>query len=269
MNSFINNQQNLIVKKGKLGIAWTGQAGFAFKDSSGIIYYVDPYLSNICSETIGYHRLLPPPVKAKNVEVNFILITHAHKDHLDERSLPAIAKSNPTSTLVAPPSCIHRLMELGISSDKLITIQCGQERTIGNIVVKAVLAHHTTDSIGYILRFEGTTIYITGDTIYKDDLMNIKNENPHVVIACINGRLGCMNISDAARLVAHLQPEFAVPMHFGMFKENTANPNEFIHQVEAYNGVSKGFIMEMGTWYLFNKKQGFLKPSNSDFSSSF
>lgn len=51
---------------------------------------------------------------------------------------------------------------------------------------------------------------------------------PDLMMTCINRRLGCMNIPDAARLTAHIQPKYAVPMHIGMFKENTANPKEFV-----------------------------------------
>lgn len=67
-----------------------------------------------------------------------------------------------------------------------------------------------------------------------------------------------MNIADAARLNGHIQPQFAIPMHYGMFKENTADPDEFIRQAEAYSGITKGVILQQGTWYLFSRDQGFV-----------
>jgi L-ascorbate 6-phosphate lactonase len=257
-DSFIDIQQNLEVETGKVSISWTGQAGFAFKNLTGLVYHVDPYLSNICSQTIGYHRAVPAPVKAKDVIADFIMITHEHHDHLDDKSIPVIAEANSELAFVGPPSCISCLLGLGISPDRLITIQRNQERKIGDIQVKAVTAHHTDDSVGYVLHFGDLVCYITGDTIYSDDLIPVKDERPKIVMTCMNGRLGCMNIPDAARLVAHIQPRYAVPMHHGMFTENTADPNEFVRQVEAYSGITKGFIMEQGKWYLFSKEQGFV-----------
>ena len=36
-----------------------------------------------------------------------------------------------------------------------------------------------------------------------------------------------MNLSEAAQVIAELRPRLAVPMHYGMFAENTADPEEF------------------------------------------
>lgn len=257
MDSFTDIQQQLAVEQETVGISWTGQAGFAFKDSSGSIYHVDPYLSNLCSQTIGYHRITPAPVTAENVITDFVIITHNHKDHLDDESLPAITRANPDASFVAPPSCISYLRELGITSE-LIPISRGQQKKTGNMMLKAVTAYHTDDSVGYVLQFDDIVFYITGDTTYSDDLIAVKEEEPDVMIPCINGRLGCMNIADAARLNGHIQPQFVVPMHYGMFKENTADPDEFVRQAEAYSGITKGVILQQGMWYLFSRDQGFV-----------
>lgn len=257
MSYFIDKQEGLVVSMGEIGISWLGQAGFAFKDTSGLVYYVDPYLSNICSKYIGYDRVIPTPVEAKDVVADVILFTHEHRDHLDPESVPFIAAKNPDAIFVGPPSCISILLELGISPERLIAMKRGDEKEIGSAKVQAVLACHTDDSIGYVFNFEGIKVYITGDTTYSDDLISIKNVKPDVILACINGRLGCMNIPDAARLTSHIQPSVAVPMHYGMFIENTASPEEYIKQVEAYSGITKGFVMEYGNWYLYCREKGF------------
>src|SRR5690554_4573545 len=104
---FIERQAQLrIEENGQVGMAWTGQAGFAFKDVGGLIYHVDPYLSNACSRYVGYHRIIPPPVEAKDVKADFFLFTHAHRDHLDPDSIPIIAKANPEALFIGPSSCI-------------------------------------------------------------------------------------------------------------------------------------------------------------------
>jgi L-ascorbate 6-phosphate lactonase len=264
MNSFLAIQRQLNVRPGEVGLSWTGQAGFAFKDSAGLIYHIDPYLSDICSQTVGYHRMNPPPVEAGDVAADFILITHEHHDHLDDESIPAIAKANPDVTFIAPRASIQSLMELNISNNRLITIQRGEHRKIGTVNVKAVMAHHTEDSVGYLLQFDDVVCYHTGDTIYSDDLIPIKDEHPHIMMTCMNGRLGCMNIPDAAHLTAHIQPRFAIPMHHGMFQENTADPKEFVRQAEAYSGITKGLTMKQGAWYICNKREGFTLQTTSE-----
>jgi L-ascorbate 6-phosphate lactonase len=263
MATFIEDQNEIQVQPDCVGLSWTGQAGFAFKDAHGMIYHVDPYLSNACSRFIGYHRIIPTPIKAKDVKVNFVLFTHEHKDHLDPDSIPDIAKVNPSAVFVGPSSCISVLLGMGISPERLITINRGESQKIGNMQVLAVMAFHTDDSVGYVLNFNGLQIYITGDTTYSEDLIAVSDMKLDLMMPCINGRLGCMNIPDAARLTSHIQPAYAVPMHIGMFKENTANPEEYIRQVEAYSGMVKGFIMEYGRWYLFDKNKASLALSQN------
>lgn len=258
MKPFVEEQMNLQSNTNQFGISWTGQAGFAFKDSTNLIYHIDPYLSNACSRTVGYHRIIPPPVEAHDVKTDFILLTHEHKDHLDPDSIPIISKMNPNAKFVGPPSCISILLEIGVSTENLITIRRGESKKVGTITVEAVKAFHTDDSVGYVFNFNGTKVYLTGDTTYSDELISISEAKPDLMLTCINGRLGCMNIPDAARLTAHIQPKFVVPMHIGMFKENTANPEEFIRQAQSYSGLVTGYMMEHGKWYLFDRKLGFI-----------
>ena len=257
MGNFITVQESLVVPTGNVGVSWTGQAGFAFKDTSGLVYHVDPYLSNVCSKYMGYHRVISPPVDANNLITDVILFTHEHRDHLDPESVPLIAVKNPSAMFVGPPTCISILLELGISSNRLISIKRGEEKKIGHAKVKAVLAHHTDDSVGYVFNFGGIKIYVTGDTIYSEELLSAIVMEIDVIMTCINGRLGCMNISDAVHLISQIQPRIAVPMHYGMFKENTANPKEFSRKIETCRGKTKSFIMKHGRWYLYNREQGF------------
>jgi L-ascorbate 6-phosphate lactonase len=261
MSSFTAKQKDLRVTEESVGICWTGQAGFSFKDSGGLTYHVDPFLSNVCSRYVGYHRAIPAPVEAGEMEGDFFLFTHEHRDHLDTDSVPIIAANanNKNAKFIGPPACMTRLLELEINANRLIAIKRGESVKIGNIEVKAVYAEHTDDSVGYILSFSTLKIYITGDTEYSIKLIEIGKEKPEIMICCINGRLGCMNIADAVRLTSHIQPNIAVPMHVNMFIENTASADEYIRQVELHSGITKGFIMEHGAWYNYSRTEGFRK----------
>lgn len=260
MSRFAVYQEIISPKEGEVGIAWTGQAGFSFKAADGSIVHVDPYLSNVCSRYVGYHRAIPAPVEADEIRGDRFLFTHEHRDHLDTDAVPFIAENNPGATFIGPPACISRLLELKIAPERLVTIKRGESLNAGAIDIKAVKAIHTDDSVGYVLSFGDTKVYITGDTVYSDELIGIAEERPDLMMSCINGRLGCMNIADAVRLTSHIQPKIAIPMHVHMFIENTASPEEFVRQVELHSGVTKGFVMEHGEWYVYGKANGFVKP---------
>ncbi len=70
--------------------------------------------------------------------------------------------------------------------------------------------------------------YISGDTLYSPafavQVRALAAQPLDAAFVCINGRLGNMNATDAAALVAQLQPRVAVPMHYGLFAGNTADP---------------------------------------------
>ncbi|TVY06534.1 hypothetical protein FPZ49_28465 [Paenibacillus cremeus] len=180
---------------------------------------------------------------------------------MDTDSVPLIAANanNNNAKFIGPPACITRLLELEINPDRLIVIKRGESITIGNIEIKAVYAEHTDDSVGYLLSFSTLKIYITGDTEYSDQLIDIAREKPEFMMCCINGRLGCMNIADAVRLTSHIQPKVAIPMHVNMFIENTASADEYVRQVELHSGITKGFVMEHGAWYSYSRTEGFRK----------
>jgi L-ascorbate 6-phosphate lactonase len=259
MSKFATVQNALRLASGTIGVCWTGQSGFSFKDSEGTVYHIDPYLSNISSRFIGYHRAIPTPVEAREIVGDYFIFSHEHRDHLDTDSVPLFAKNNPNSRLIGPATCISRLLELDIEPNRLITIEGGASKTIGNIELKAVPAYHTVDSVGYVLTFGEIKIYITGDTVYSDDLIAVSEDKPDLMMSCINGRLGCLNIADAVRLTSHIQPRIAIPMHIHMFIENTASADEYIRQVELHSGITKGFEMEHGLWYTYNRTEGLLK----------
>ncbi|CAM3825772.1 MBL fold metallo-hydrolase [Cohnella lubricantis] len=259
MNRFATLQQLLKPKTGEIALSWTGQAGFSFKDASGLVIHVDPYLSNVCSRYVGYHRVIEPPASAEAWRGDRYLFTHDHRDHLDEESVPVIAANNPDALFYGPPSCISRLLELGLHPKRLITVRRGESKKIGDARIRAVLAVHTEDSVGYILTIGGTKVYITGDTVYSDELIGIAGDRPDLMMCCINGRLGCMNIEDAVRLASHIQPAIAVPMHVHMFAENTASPEEFVRQAKLHSGITQGIVMEHGVWYFYGQAQGWRK----------
>lgn len=264
MTRFAVLQRSLRPSAGEIALSWTGQGGFAFKDAAGLVIHLDPFLSDVCARYVGYHRAIAPPADADDWRGDHYLFTHDHRDHLDTDAVPTIAANNPDATFYGPPSCISRLLELRIDPQRLTTVRSGQSLAIGGAIVRAVPAVHTGDSVGYVLVFGEINVYVTGDTLYSDDLIAAAGERPDLMMCCINGRLGNMNIADAVRLTSHIQPDIAVPMHVNMFVENTASPQEYVRQVGLHGGLTRGIVMEHGAWYLYGKAGGWRKAEESE-----
>jgi len=224
------------VEPGRVAIQWLGQGGFAFKSHAGQVLVVDPYLSDSANASGSAARLADIPIRPKDVRLDYLFLTHDHQDHTDPHTAPAVAQANPDATVVCPPSSCRHLTKLGVPSSQITTAMPGQSLEFPGFKAHVVAAQHTEDSVGYVFEFandgSGTdtvSVYITGDTEYNDGLAAAVEEfGPEVLLVPINGRWGNMDAAQAAALTAQIAPREVIPMHFGMFAENTADPADFL-----------------------------------------
>ena len=110
-----------------------------------------------------------------------------------------------------------------------------------HFAVHVVAAQHTEDSVGFVFEFAGggsetdsVALYLTGDTEYNDGLAAaVAPYGPEVLLVPINGRWGNMTAAQAAKLCREIAPREVIPMHYGMFAENTADPADFLALLAA------------------------------------
>lgn len=99
---------------------------------------------------------------------------------------------------------------------------------LGEARLMGVYARHTEDSIGLVVEYGGLRLYCTADTLWDERLADIGALGIDILFTCINGRLGNMNVEEAAALARRLPCRTAVPVHYGMFAENTEDPQKFV-----------------------------------------
>lgn len=213
-------------------ITWLGQAGYMM-DFKYCRICVDPYLSDEVEKIEGMKRLVPIPVRPEELDADFILFTHDHLDHFDEMSIRRLTGC--PITFIGPGSCMEKLKDCNIRTG--ILLERYNQVVIGNrIAVRATYACHTRDSIGLLFQDrEKCTggLYMTGDTEYSEVLAEVKKYEPDTMITCINGKLGNMDYGSAARLAGEIGINMAVPCHYGMFADNTENPEKFRTALEG------------------------------------
>lgn len=224
------------VEAGRVAIQWLGQSAFALKASSGDVVLVDPYFSDSANGDGNAARLVDIPVRPKDVRLDYLFITHDHVDHLDPLTAPVIALMNPEAVVTCPPSACRHLTKLGVPLNQITVAMPGQSLEFPNFAVHVVAAHHSEDSVGYVFEFQNNgpstdtvSVYHTGDTEYADSLAGaVEAYGPDVLIVPINGKWGNMDAAQAAKLTAEIAPREVIPMHYGMFAVNTADPAEFV-----------------------------------------
>jgi len=155
-------------------------------------------------------------------EVDAILLSHVHWDHLDQRSLDLVS----TRRLVVPRGA-GRLLE---RFKGVIELDEGESLTIGPLTVCGTHAEHltrrlpfgaTTPSLGYLI--EGSRrLYFAGDTDVFDGMREFAPALDAALLP-IGGwgpRVGPGHL-DPRRAVEALQllrPRVAVPIHWGTYR---------------------------------------------------
>jgi L-ascorbate 6-phosphate lactonase len=248
------------VRPGQLAICWLGGAGFVFKTAGGRLIAVDPYLSNALDHYYGWKRLplSPIPMAPVELQVDAVLTTHAHEDHLDPETIPGLAQAG-QAVFTGPGMCVAAMRDWGLPPERVIEINRGDQQTVAGVPVKAVLAHHvspagaqTPDAVGYVLDLDGIIVYHTGDSLYHPSLQTVRDSGrrPDVLIVCINGGYGNMDPADAARLTSEIEPAVVIPMHWGLVAENTADPAAFVRALAATGSQARPVIMLPGDIYI-------------------
>jgi L-ascorbate metabolism protein UlaG (beta-lactamase superfamily) len=219
---------------GTAEVWWLGQGSFVFTGPKSGTLVVDPYLSDSVEKQGGPKRLHPVPVAPTDLHVSGIFLTHDHTDHTDPDTLPALCAANPDAPIYAVPESVAHLQRLGITGPRVNRLERGQTVYGDGYHVHAVPAKHTDDSVGLVFVFDdGPCIYHTADTEYFEGIEDAHEWGITLLCICINGRWGNMGIEDAVRVTTAIRPRYVLPMHWGLFAENTADPNEFTRKLAA------------------------------------
>jgi L-ascorbate metabolism protein UlaG (beta-lactamase superfamily) len=159
--------------------------------------------------------------------VDFVLLSHLHRDHADGASLRALG---PHVCVVAPAGASSALRRLTVGPTHELT--AGESVALNDaVIVHAVAADHDgrrhpvghpVAALGYIIETPQQRIYFAGDTDLFDEMAALADPPLDVALLPIWGwgpslGPGHMNPERAARAVALLAPRIVVPIHWGTF----------------------------------------------------
>lgn len=230
----------------KLQGYWLGHSAFKFVSPKGNIIYVDPFLKDNPST----------PDELKEVEkADFILLTHGHEDHVGDTL--EIAESTGCK-VVGIVELIGLLTDKGLSEDQAVAFNKGGTVRFDDFSVTMVSANHSSsfdgkyagDPAGLVLSFEDDLcIYHMGDTnIFTDLTLYGELYEPHVVLAPIGDHF-TMGPQEAAYAVEMVNPNLAVPIHYGTWPPIDSDPNEFKEVLQEISDVEV-LIPDVGKEFL-------------------
>jgi L-ascorbate 6-phosphate lactonase len=234
-------------KEKKLEITWLGQGGFLIR-SDGIRLVIDPYLSNSLGAR-GIERLFPVPISIIDLKPDIVCFTHDHADHFDEQTILPLTEMYPNCKFVGPTSVYEHYCKLNLNSESFSILDYGNLYKEDELLIIAVNAYHTDNcAIGLVIKLANRCIYISGDTLLEkglvESIVKVVDCEIDAVLICINGKLGNMDAHDALKVVEQLKPKMVIPMHYGLFAENTVDPASFVESVIRLG--TECIIMEPG-----------------------
>ncbi|MCL5991870.1 MAG: metal-dependent hydrolase [Bacteroidetes bacterium] len=176
------------------------------------------------------------PVRASDIKAKFIVLTHAHGDHLGDGL--TIAKSN-DGLVIAVDELANYAAEKGCNAHNM-HIGGGWNFPFGRL--KFTIAHHGSASpdgrymggpAGVVIKMGGITVYHTGDTGLFLDMKLIGEIDKIDVMLLPIGDNFTMGIDDALRAVEFVNPKLSIPMHYNTFPVIQADPEVFKAKVNA------------------------------------
>ncbi|MAG27110.1 Zn-dependent hydrolase [Candidatus Pacearchaeota archaeon] len=190
---------------GDIKLDFLGHSGFLIEDDRGKRIAIDPY--NL-SSAVG--------------DVDLILITHSHYDHCSIKDIEKIRKEG--TVIVVPADAQSKITKC--REARMEIIESGEKFSFGQVKIEAVPAYNVDKEfhpkqegwLGYVIKIGNVIIYHSGDSDKIPEMKNLTGYGKHgtefVALLPVSGKY-VMNVEEAVETASMLNPNLAIPMHYG------------------------------------------------------
>ena len=201
------------------------------------------------SKTLAIDPVEIKPKSLKNVDA--ILITHEHYDHLDPRLLTEIQKET-NCTIIADSTSTKKLQHV-IANEKLHEIKPGEEIKIGEVSVKAEKCNHNAQTpVTYIITSEDQVkVYHTADSLPFPELAMMGLKEKFDVVFCTVGIAPGATPETGFEIARLTKPQVAVPYH----TESAESQIQFAQILKKELARTACLIPEQNKIYQVSKKK--------------
>ncbi len=238
-------------------LTWYGQSGYKVITPEGKTFLIDPWLTNPVFDK-GKDEL------AALSNVDLILLTHGHGDHVGESV--EIAKKTGAKLVANADLSAAVVSVLGYPSNQAgldTTGHIGGQLTLldGELKVCFTPAMHGSTvrkdensppvaagmPTGLVISIRnGPTIYHTGDTGFFSDIARVSDHNKiDIMLVCIGDHftMGPVRAAEAVKLVG---PKMTIPNHYGTFPVLTGTPEAFGEELKKCGAKTELRVMKVG-----------------------
>jgi L-ascorbate metabolism protein UlaG (beta-lactamase superfamily) len=219
-------------------VTFGGHACFLLKNNEHQII-IDPFLTG--NPLAG--------LKAEKIDVQYILVTHGHGDHVGDTIVIA---QRTGATVIAPFELAMYCQGKGVDVHPM-HIGGSREFSFGKVKLtpafhgSAIQGEHgmeyTGNPCGFLLEIDRKTIYHAGDTGLFGDMKLIGEYTPvDLALLPIGDNFG-MGPDDAVEAAKFVKAKQVVPMHYNTFDLIKQDPQDFKRKL---HGIAECMVLEPG-----------------------
>ena len=236
----------------KLKITYIGHATVLIETGTYNIL-TDPHFGK---RFMSFKRIQDPGIHFHSLpKIDFVLISHAHHDHLHKKTLRRFTSG---TTIIAPKSSAELFM--GGVSCRVVELSQGEALEHEGLKITAGHSRHKKaariyfgpprETFSYIISSAAGTVFFAGDSAYGPHFKEIGRANK-IKVALLpiaphkpRGRMKSkhMDPADALKAFEDLQADFMIPYHWGTFHQMA-----FIRPKEARDELL-GLVWERNLW---------------------
>ena len=221
------------------------------------------YLGHACVniQIEGAHFLVDPFISANplaghidinSIEATYILLTHAHADHILDAE--AIAKRT-GAPLITNPEILDHYRKLGLDGHDM-NIGGSHRFLDGKVKIKMVKAVHSSSfpdgsyggkPAGFLINYKDQTIYISGDTALTMDMKIIPHQYKVDLAILPIGNNYTMGVRDALTAAKFVETNNVLGVHYDTFdvikidkqasKRKFSDAHKRLHLLEIGNSL--------------------------------
>jgi L-ascorbate metabolism protein UlaG (beta-lactamase superfamily) len=224
------------VSRSGLRVTWLGHST-SLVEIDGTRLLLDPVWSERTSpfKFLGPKRFFRPPLSLEELpDLDAVLISHDHYDHLDEATVIRLAGQG--ANFIVPLGIGARLTGWGIPNEQIVELDWWESTPVGPLTVTATPARHFSGRsvmmsdrnltlwAGFAIRGPRHNVYYSGDSGMFDGFMEIGERLGPFDVALIEvgayNRLWAdyhLGPEQALQAARHVRAELLIPVHWGTF----------------------------------------------------
>ncbi|WP_415718543.1 MBL fold metallo-hydrolase [Maridesulfovibrio sp.] len=230
----------------ELQVVWLGHSSMVL-DIDGVRLLIDPVFGNASPLPFTVNRFQPPPIKREELpELNAVVISHDHYDHLEISTIKYLAPR--VKLFIVPLGVGSHLRKWGCKQKQIVELNWDESIIIRDVEIIAAPAQHFSGRglrdrnetlwASYIFRGERHRAYYSGDGGYDGRFKVIGEEyGPFDInmIECGAYDKSWKNVhmlpEESVRAHLELRGKHLLPVHWGTFDLAFHKWNEPIRRI--------------------------------------